>query len=88
MLYICAFSFSIKTYITLYCATRSIELAKKERLLFQLDGAFLLQNRPKWRNVIMRTRLVHSIIMNEPCATGHYDVIDTSVENVTMFTAT
>ena len=26
--------------------------------------------------------------MNEPCVTGHYDVIDTSIENVTMFTAT
>ena len=88
MLYICAFSFSIKTYITLYCATRSIELAKKPRLLFQQDGAFFLQNRPKWRNVITRTRLVHWIIMNEPCVTGHCDVIDTSIENVTMFTAT
>ena len=88
MLYICAFSFSIKTYITLYCATRSIELAKKARLLFQQDGAFFLQNRPKWRNVITRTRLVHWIIMNEPCVTGHCDVIDTSIENVTMFTAT
>ena len=26
--------------------------------------------------------------MNEPCVTGHYDIIDTSIENVTMFTAT
>ena len=26
--------------------------------------------------------------MNEPCVTGHYDVRDTSIENVTMFTAT
>ena len=26
--------------------------------------------------------------MNEPCVSGHYDVIDTSIENVTMFTAT
>ena len=26
--------------------------------------------------------------MNEPCVTGHYDVIDTSIENVTMFAAT
>ena len=40
MRYVCAFSFSIKTYITLYCATRSIELAKKARLLFEQDGAF------------------------------------------------
>ena len=24
--------------------------------------------------------------MNEPCVTGHYDVIDTSIENVTLFT--
>ena len=36
----------------------------------------------------MRTRLVHWIIMNEPCVTGHYDDMDTSIENVTMFTAT
>ena len=65
-----------------------MELAKKARLLFQQDGAFFLQNRPKWCNVITLTRLVHWIIMNEPCVTGHYDVIDTSIENVTMFTAT
>ena len=23
--------------------------------------------------------------MNEPCVTGHYDVIDTSIENVTVY---
>ena len=76
------------SYTKQYCTTRSIELGKKARLLFQQDGAFFLQNRPKWCNVITRTRLVHCIIMNEPCVTGHYDVIDTSIENVTMFTAT
>ena len=63
-------------------------ISKKAHLLFQQDGAFFLQNRPKWRNVVTRTRLVHSIIMNEPCVTGHCDIIDTSIENVTMFTAT